>query len=54
MRTVELKMKDKEKTDPFGNPTTASVIVLWRGKRKNENRILMFHPSQKLLKTSFY
>lgn len=47
-------MKDKENTDPFGNPTTASVIVLLRGKGKNENRILMFHPSQKLLKTSFY
>lgn len=35
MRHVELKMKDKEKTDPFGNPTTAPVIVLWKSDRKD-------------------
>lgn len=29
-RRVELKMKDKEKTDPFDNPITAPVTVLWK------------------------
>lgn len=34
MRCVELKIKEKEKINPFGNLATAPVMVLWKSRRE--------------------
>lgn len=34
MRCVQLKMKDKEKINPFGNLATVPVMVHWKSRRE--------------------
>lgn len=44
MRCVELKTKDKEKINPFGNLAAAPVIVVWKSEGKSAKQ--KFHPGQ--------
>lgn len=54
MRCVELKMKDKEKIDLFGNLITARVKALWKpgGKHAKQKSYVSSWSAQ--LQTSVY